>query len=95
VAIPPDVLDEILAALNERLDNKTRPCPICGQLAWGLEKGGFVTVVLTDKPLKLALGGKGLPLVVLGCQNCGNSVLINLYTLGLGDLIDRLAVSDG
>jgi ribosomal protein S27AE len=95
VPIPADALAAILAAINERIENKQRPCPICGQLAWALHEGGFVTLVLAEKPLELALRGQGLPLVVLGCQNCGNTVLINLYTLGLEELVDRLAATDG
>lgn len=82
----PEISARIIQAINEKA---ARPlsCSWCGTNKFTLTDG-YVSLVIQDfGATLLQLGGQALPAVALTCQQCGNTVLLNLITLGLGDLL--------
>ncbi len=72
-----------LGKLNLAISNKIRMCPAC-------QKQGSLSVMPTLMELRefhngdFVLGGTPIiPLAVLTCSNCGNTLLINALTTGL------------
>jgi hypothetical protein len=83
-----EVGQRIVAALRERLPGqKLSPCAICGTNAWVINTG-YVRLAIQDDPRSARLGGKGFPMIALICTNCGNTHLLNLKILGLGELLE-------
>jgi len=56
-------------------------CPMCGTKRW--ELSGHVTLTLSDAPGAMVIGGPVLPCIAAVCQNCGNTVLVNLVAAKL------------
>lgn len=84
----------ILRALKERVPD-TVTCPLCHHSRWALSEG-FYLLVVQDDPAVVHLGGKGLPLIALTCENCGNTHLLNALLLGLQDELGiKPATADG
>jgi len=86
--IPPGDLAEILGVISQRFGG-ARLCPVCEKANLSLNDAGFVTVQVVDRPLQF-FAGRGYPCVSMVCVNCGNTVLLNLYNLGLSALVERL-----
>jgi len=83
-----EVGQKIVAALRQRLPNqKLSPCAICGTNAWFINKG-YVRLSIQEDLLGAVLGGKAFPMIALICTNCGNTHLLNLKVLGLGELAE-------
>ena len=83
----PEVEQRIIAALAERMPNRTLgACSLCKTARWELQQG-YVVLSATDDPQRLFLGGSTLPCAVLICVNCGNTHLLNLLMLGLDALL--------
>jgi hypothetical protein len=62
-------------------------CFLCGTRDWQLGDG-IVNLMLSDQAGgELVGGGRVLPSVPLVCTNCGNTVLLNVFTISLGDLL--------
>ncbi len=76
---------KIVAAITKRVP-KIGVCPICGNPDWQFQDG-FIRIVVQKDIRNISLGGQNYPCVVIICKNCGNTHLLNLITLGLGDLI--------
>jgi hypothetical protein len=95
MAFTPEQSERILARVRERTGpepgTSIRDCPICGHSEWGLQQGGVVFLILQspDAGGSLVLGGPTLPSVALVCGRCGNTQLLNLLVLGLGDLLKK------
>ena len=68
-------------------------CQLCEHNDWNLESmPAFVTlwdVGLGKSAIVSSPQLQGLPLVVLTCKNCGNTLFANTMVLGLGDLVER------
>jgi hypothetical protein len=47
-------------------------------------------LVMQDTFPNIQLSGKGLPLVAISCNNCGNTHMINLLSLGLDNVLKEL-----
>ena len=63
-------------------------CPICGNRNFNLNPTGLVYLVLQPIPVqRLQIGGASLPSIVLTCDNCGNTQLLNALVLGLDDVL--------
>jgi hypothetical protein len=60
-------------------------CPVCQTSHWNIGDG-FVRLVLQNEPTKIMLSGPSYPLVPLLCVNCGNTQLLNAFTLGVADM---------
>lgn len=80
----PHIVD--LKRLNSALSGKIGPCPLCG-------KRGTLSAMPTLMELReyhsgdFVVGGTPIiPLVVLTCSNCGNTVLINALAMKLMDI---------
>ena len=78
---------EIIDALNQRL--RPGKCPLCQTSAFTLADG-FVPLALQEDFLAFRAGGPILPCVALVCNQCGNTWLVNLLTIGLGHLVEIL-----
>jgi hypothetical protein len=62
-------------------------CFLCGTRQWQLGDG-IVNLMLSDQAGdELVSSGRVLPSIPLLCTNCGNTVLLNVFTIGLGDLL--------
>lgn len=84
--IPQDVQQRIIKAITDR--GGIHPCAVCGNPSFSLTDG-YVTTPLAPTPSAIVLGGATLPSVALVCNRCGNTLFLNLLTLGLGDLIPQ------
>jgi hypothetical protein len=99
VVFTPEQQQRVLDAFAQRVPNGVE-CGIChvGQFMVG---DGFTFLLLQDVSANTAAypvyygtavtdaiftPPRGLPLVALTCNHCGNTVLLNLVVLGLGDL---------
>ena len=82
--IPAEVQQRIIKAITDR--GGIRPCSVCGNPGFSLADG-YVTTPLASNPTAIMLGGSTLPSVALVCNRCGNTLFLNVFTLGLADLI--------
>ena len=85
-------LDRIRQAFNERVPNPG-PCPLCGIRQWTVDPTGIVFLVLQKNLNAIQISGKGVPCIAVACSNCGNTLLVNLMALGIGDLLPYLEQS--
>ena len=82
----PEQRDRILRAIEERLPGRVG-CVLCGH----------GTLILVDTPMHLTnwppdriifgYTARVLPCIVLVCDTCGNTHLLAMSRLGLGDLV--------
>ena len=86
-----DARSQILAAVGSRME--TASCQLCRANSWTLADG-FVSLGLQEDFASFQVGGPALPCVALVCNNCGNTCLINLMTIGLQHLTDRVQVQE-
>ena len=61
--------EQIIGALNEKGVNQ--PCHRCGNKTFALIDG-FSKYHLSDNTKENVLGGTGVPVVLVGCNNCGS-----------------------
>jgi hypothetical protein len=77
--------ESALNSVREKLGQRRLQCQLCGEHDWQLQdKPAFVFLVAPEMgENSLLSGGKqdGLPLVVMTCKNCGNTLLINSKVL--------------
>lgn len=68
---------------REKLNSiwKAGNCTICGGSNWSMEDEMY-TPLNYDKNKIIQISGKALPLFVLTCTNCGNTIFINGKVLG-------------
>ena len=94
MAFTPEQEKRILDAINAKTHEDTlAKCPLCTEQRW-LLGGGFVSLPVSDRP-GLTLGARQyFPLVVVICANCGNTQLVNLHVLGLGDIAERKDIAE-
>jgi RNase P subunit RPR2 len=83
-----DVASKIIAKLNQVLPNMK--CPLCHTDDW-IVASGYVFLSAYEHPSsmmrELYRKGGELPCVAITCKVCGNTHLMNLLQLGLGDLL--------
>ncbi len=85
--LTPEQAERIAKAVGERLNNDM-PCPLCGVDDWALLTE-VVPLVVQSRMSSVPSGSLlNAPLV---CNNCGNTHLLNLIALGLGDLANELS----
>ena len=82
--------EKILAALNKQ--GAPKICALCGKGPWALADAFYFLTAHQEMP-NISVGKPGMPLVAMVCQNCGNTALINLLTLDLGELAGVKAVT--
>ena len=77
--------DAALSSVKEKLGQRRLHCQLCGQDDWLLQdKPAFVFLAPPDFGQKWLLAGgqqEGLPLVVMTCKNCGNTLFLNSKVL--------------
>ncbi len=84
---PPETDERILAAIHEKVP-ELGPCSICRTSSGYVLAEGFVSLVLQSfGATGFVIGGQALPCIALTCRRCGNTVLLNAYVLGLGELL--------
>lgn len=88
MALSPEQKNKILDRIKERT-RTVRSCVVCGNNKWELSDG-FTFLTIQENLSTLNLGGRGQPCVAVTCNNCGNTNLLNLMVLGLGDLIESV-----
>lgn len=79
---------QIIAKIQEKTKGQIGICPICKNPNWTLNDG-FIPLSLQENIRGLVLGGPILPCVSITCTNCGNTMLLNLITLGLRSLVEK------
>jgi hypothetical protein len=77
---------EILAKILEKTKGQLGVCPICRNPQWTLNDG-IVSLIVQENVHHMVIGGPTLPCVSMTCVNCGNTQLLNLLILGLGDIL--------
>jgi|SRR5215213_4102242 len=77
----PEVRDKILAVFRQKMLR----CPVCGFNAFTAADGFVSPPVYGNYWLSQRVSG--LPSLALICDNCGNTLFINIGALGLADLI--------
>lgn len=61
-----------------------RNCPICNRRDWVV--GELLTQNSSHAPLQAGpFGAPTVPLISVWCQNCGNTMLINLFALDFSE----------
>lgn len=61
-----------------------RPCPMCGSGPWNVQDEAFELRAFQGGNLVLGAGPL-VPVVVVTCQNCGNTMLVNAIVSGVVD----------
>jgi predicted nucleic-acid-binding Zn-ribbon protein len=87
LAFTEDEKQKLLAAIQARVPS-IRNCPVCGNNNWTLANG-YVQLPLQKEIGSTVLGGPVLPCVPIICTNCGNTVLLNAFILGLKDILEK------
>ena len=88
-----ELLDRIAASIKDKTGGVVSTCPMCGHDEWTLADG-YAAIAVGAAPNSTAPyrgGGQVLPCAVVVCDTCGNTVFLNLYRLGLADLIPEIA----
>jgi len=75
----------VVAALQRR--GLPNDCAVCGWHEWTLLAGYVTLLIALQTPGRFSQ--ELLPSVAMVCKNCGNTHLLNLIQLGLGDLIPK------
>ena len=74
-----DQAELVITAINEKLGGDLI-CPVSGDSHWELQENlAFIPAH------KGVVGAPMYPTVVLLCETCGNTVLLNLFKLGLAE----------
>ena len=74
----------IFGALRNKVGDRIIQCPISGDSNWRIENK-LALVPATEDPKGSILSGHVFPNVVLSCQSCGYTALLNLIILGLAE----------
>ena len=82
--LTPEQKQKIAAALSARVLGPS-VCPICHTQNWSIGDD-LVKIPLQPDAAVMALGGPAYPLIPLVCSRCGNTHLLNVLVLGVGDL---------
>lgn len=88
VPMSPENRTRILAAIQEKAPTQGN-CTVCGSPTFTLADG-FLSLTVTDNAVAPIGSPPRLPSVALICSKCGNTVILNLFRLGLGDLVDQV-----
>jgi len=64
------------------------PCVVCHTRNWTVQGAGlvYVPVQKPGAPTILGPGSTTLPSLAVVCQTCGNTILLNIFILGLGEV---------
>jgi hypothetical protein len=82
----PQVMQRIVEAVNRKIVGAR--CPLCGSLQFTVAEGFVPIPIQNEFPTIFAsTSGRSLVAVALVCNQCGNTFLLNLNQLGLGDLV--------
>jgi hypothetical protein len=75
------------AIMEKRAENApAMKCPVCYTSNWSIGDG-VVRMVLQYNVGIVTLAGPSYPLIPLLCSNCGNTLLLNAFTLGVAELL--------
>jgi hypothetical protein len=88
MAFTDDQRTRIQQALNSRLVPQPK-CEVCQQQKWTLAEGFVYLPLVNVSSFKPQPTEQALPCVALVCAQCGHTLLLNLITLGLRDLIEE------
>jgi hypothetical protein len=93
----PQTFQLILARITERLQALGRGpapvCPICGTSNWTVADG-IATTQLTYGSSPFVPPANQISSLVIICQQCGNTIFLNLLVLGLGELVGLYSQQD-
>lgn len=85
-------IDKVIKHLKQNAPNGIK-CPVCGQSHWLVNDTIFQTIEFSGANITLAKGMSLVPLVMITCSNCQQTLLFNAIKLGLlnfnGDLIEE------
>lgn len=77
--IPKEDIQKAIAWIDEHWTGQ-KACPICQNTRWGVaDLIGEVQMTTLDG----GLTGKAYPLIIVTCQTCGYTVLLNALVVGL------------
>jgi hypothetical protein len=80
--------DAALVAIRQR-GMADRQCPMCHNRTWIVQTDGLVYLDLKPAPIPFpgyrGLNEPNLPCLAMVCTSCGNTQLLNVFVLGLGE----------
>jgi len=85
MAFTPEQFQAIIQSLTGKIGGD-RACPMCGHNTWTVNDGLVLLTLQPPTPGAVMLGGITLPNVTITCKTCGNTVLFNVFTLGLAEM---------
>ena len=80
----------VISVLVDKLPDELPSCSFCGKNEfWSVGDVAVLETASTMEKVKRHVDRDMVfPLVTFSCTNCGNTLLLNLKILGLGDLFD-------
>lgn len=63
-------------------------CPVCGNKHWSVNDTIFQCTEFSGPVMKIGGGISIMPFVVLSCEKCQNSIMLNALKMGLIDIND-------
>ncbi|HEV3040253.1 MAG TPA: hypothetical protein VHA33_20990 [Candidatus Angelobacter sp.] len=82
----PEQNERIVQKLVEKIGTN-KACPMCGRSGWLVNDGLVLLTLQSPAQAAITIGGKALPSLTITCTTCGNTVFLNVFTLGLGDVL--------
>ena len=79
--------DAILNALENVMKGPI-VCPLSKDSDWQVQN--HLAMIPATDDATVALSGTSFPTAVLLCQNCGYTLLVNLYSLGLAEYFELM-----
>lgn len=76
---------EILKGHLQKVAPDGFKCPICGNMHWSANDTIFQCTEFTGPEMKVGAGIYIMPFVVLSCDKCHNSIMLNALKIGLFD----------
>jgi hypothetical protein len=80
----PEQVERIESAIREKMPGA---CPLCSQRDWAIGRG--ITLLLAVAPPSASTLSKvtyTYPALPVMCRVCGNTLLMNVYVLGIADM---------
>jgi len=73
--------EEVLRYLGEKW-KKPSQCPVCQHTDWGITETTFEIREFLGGSISVG-GGSITPIIVVTCDNCGNTLFFNAISLGI------------
>ena len=83
MALTPEQLEALTAALNREAHDRQIVCPVSGDTNWIVFSGGLTFLEIVGDPKTGRRAEQVQPMAVVNCGTCGYTWLVNILLLGL------------